>query len=342
MMQLAPLPPQIPECAICFEEFSNKYKPSEREPRLLKLCGHAFCEQCIEALLANNRVSAPCPLCRQDFTRENVIQAVFVDGLVKSVKKYRKELELLPNALFAGDLKALQKAKALGVNLHQLDAHGRTALHLAVQGTLNSNVVRQLIDDGVDPHTRDNEGYTVLHLLCYRLDIIKNATDAVAIVKQLIAIPGIQLNTRNKWNATPISDISLHTRDNTWSLPVLKLFLESGADPNTYMINSMQMVRGALMNACYYSNIPAIEMLLDFKANPLVCVSQEELASHQVSWKFRHGPLAYACRDLNFPVLACFLSAGYKIEGENKQFLENDAKRNHCYDEVLKLEHRFH
>lgn len=334
--------PQVEECAICLEEFSHKYKPNKREPRLLKLCGHAFCDQCIEALLADNRVSAPCPLCRRDFTRESVIQAVFVDGLVKSVKKYRNELELLSSALYSGNLRLFEEAKALGVNLYQRDAHGCTALHLAIQGALNSDVIRQLIDDGVDPHTRDNHGYTVLHLLCYRLDTIKNATDTVDIVKQLIAIPDIQLNTRNMWNATPTSDISLHTRDNAWSLPVLKLLLESGADPNTYMINSMQMVRGALMNACYYSNIPAIEMLLNYKANPFICVSQEELASHQVSWKFRHGALAYACQELNFPVLACFLSAGYKIEGKNKQFLENNAKRNHCYDEVLKLEHGFH
>ena len=47
------------ECELCYEEFNNEF----RVPRVLKECGHTFCDMCTLKLLKNQRIT--CPLCRK-------------------------------------------------------------------------------------------------------------------------------------------------------------------------------------------------------------------------------------------------------------------------------------
>lgn len=53
--------------------------------------------------------------------------------------------------------KFLRKIIANGVNLHETNSEGRTALHLA---SMNGHVacVRLLLKEGLDPETRDDQG----------------------------------------------------------------------------------------------------------------------------------------------------------------------------------------
>ena len=48
------------ECDICFESYNR----SEKLPKVLKHCGHTFCESCVGHMFKGRSIS--CPACRQE------------------------------------------------------------------------------------------------------------------------------------------------------------------------------------------------------------------------------------------------------------------------------------
>ena len=43
------------ECSLCYEEFNR----SERLPKVLKHCGHTFCDTCVGAMIKMSRLKCP-------------------------------------------------------------------------------------------------------------------------------------------------------------------------------------------------------------------------------------------------------------------------------------------
>src|SRR3989338_10094299 len=58
----------ISQCSIC----CNEYHPEECVPRLLRSCGHTFCETCLASLqkVASSASVVRCPSCRVETTVE--------------------------------------------------------------------------------------------------------------------------------------------------------------------------------------------------------------------------------------------------------------------------------
>lgn len=47
------------DCEICFHEFEE----DKCVPKVLRQCGHTFCESCVIKLWKNNKIV--CPICRK-------------------------------------------------------------------------------------------------------------------------------------------------------------------------------------------------------------------------------------------------------------------------------------
>ena len=43
------------DCSLCYEEFNR----SERLPKVLKQCGHTFCDSCVGAMMQGSRLKCP-------------------------------------------------------------------------------------------------------------------------------------------------------------------------------------------------------------------------------------------------------------------------------------------
>ncbi|CEM05764.1 unnamed protein product [Vitrella brassicaformis CCMP3155] len=60
----------IPQCGVCLEEYNHE--DAHRQPHGLR-CGHSFCAQCVEGLIArNHRHVAVCPKCRRETAETDV------------------------------------------------------------------------------------------------------------------------------------------------------------------------------------------------------------------------------------------------------------------------------
>jgi ankyrin repeat protein len=96
----------------------------------------------------------------------------------------------------------------LGANMFSTDSKGRGIIHLCT----SRQMVRLLVDYGVDVHQRSTGGDTALHNVSH-----------VAAAEELIAM-GLSVNARNNAQSTPLH----HALD-----PKLaRLFLKHNADPN--------------------------------------------------------------------------------------------------------------
>ena len=72
------------ECPICFE-------PTELNGGILSKCGHLFCTECLqEQLEANN---AECGLCRNRFTKSNIIRVEYLYNSTKLQQKHKDEYQ---------------------------------------------------------------------------------------------------------------------------------------------------------------------------------------------------------------------------------------------------------
>ncbi|MEM1283429.1 MAG: RING finger domain-containing protein, partial [Chlamydiota bacterium] len=73
------------ECSICYEPF--------KDPYLITVCQHVFCQVCI-----NRWEAETCPLCRQKFTKEQVVKDSFKQKSINNVlERCKKELKAVPD-----------------------------------------------------------------------------------------------------------------------------------------------------------------------------------------------------------------------------------------------------
>ena len=120
-------------------------------------------------------------------------------------------------------------------NLDTPGLHGLTPLmRAALQG--QREIVRELLNLGVDIHARNDDGNTALWLACVSRD--------ADIVRDLIAT-GIELDNRNDAGSTALMYTASSDRPE-----LLELLLEAGADPQVRNFDDMRAVELAASRAC--------------------------------------------------------------------------------------------
>jgi uncharacterized protein len=125
------------------------------------------------------------------------------------------------DALYAGDVRAVERYLNDGGDINLVDAHGDTLLSLAATGgDLNMRMVRMLLKRGADATVRLREEWTLLHSACHLLQ--KNL--ALALLRA-----GCDPNAVNEAGETALSKV-LWAYDPKKDL--VELLLEHGADPN--------------------------------------------------------------------------------------------------------------
>ena len=69
------------ECAVCFESLAND---KDDLLRILRICGHTFCKNCLTSIQKVRHSSIRCPLCRAPFSKEDIIKPSLVKETVES------------------------------------------------------------------------------------------------------------------------------------------------------------------------------------------------------------------------------------------------------------------
>lgn len=161
------------------------------------------------------------------------------EQLLKAVKK--REIEAVKAALDAGaDANATKNDDGIPV------------LHLAMG---HSGIVKMLLDHGADPDIRDNDGNCALHTACG--EICHQDCDIAD--ARLLLERGVNVDTRNKFEATPLID-------NCWccdnSLGFIKFLIENGADVNAQDDRN----NTALLNAVNDGQTEVVKLLLEHGA----------------------------------------------------------------------------
>jgi ankyrin repeat protein len=129
--------------------------------------------------------------------------------------------EKVIDALYAGDVRAVERYLDAGGDINLVDAHGDTLLGLAATvGDLNMRMVRMLLKHGADATVRLREGWTLLHSACHllRKDL------ALALLRA-----GCDPNAANEAGETALSKV-LWAYDPKKEL--IEALLEHGADPD--------------------------------------------------------------------------------------------------------------
>jgi hypothetical protein len=101
---------------------------------------------------------------------------------------------------------------------------GRTALFTAVNSSRYDSLARLLVQNGLDPNTRDREGRTVMHHIAkdklWLMDSRRFDT--------LMAV-GVDINARDNEGITPLH---LALRVVEWQRDQINALLDKGADPH--------------------------------------------------------------------------------------------------------------
>ncbi|MDA3950109.1 MAG: ankyrin repeat domain-containing protein [Spirochaeta sp.] len=140
-----------------------------------------------------------------------------------------------------------------GEEINARVANGWTALLLAGMHSVDTDVLRVLIDAGADVHARTDEGMSVLHTAA----MVNNAAAAALFVEA-----GADVEVRTNNGTTPV--IAALGKDG--GVEALQVLLDAGADPNT-PDDSGGLT--PLMYAVYANgNIEVLRVLIEAGADP--------------------------------------------------------------------------
>ena len=167
----------------------------------------------------------------------------------------------LLKAVYDHEIEAVKAALEAGADANAKSKDGIPALHYAMSC---SDIVKMLLDHGADPDIRDNDGNCALHNACG--EIYHHDCDIAG--ARLLLERGVNVDTRNKFGATPLID-------NCWccenSLGFIKFLIENGADVNA----RDDMDNTALLNAVNDGRTDVVKLLLEHGAAASADISGE-------------------------------------------------------------------
>ena len=138
------------------------------------------------------------------------------------------------------------------------DIYKKMAVQDSVLVMLASNksldLVKTFVSLGFDPNDRDIRGFNLLHAIC---ESEKNCT--VDGIKYALSL-GLDVNSRNSWGSTPLSEAVSHTDD----IEVIEYLLNSGAAINATDNDGITPV---MMAFAYNPNTQVAQYLIDHGAD---------------------------------------------------------------------------
>lgn len=136
---------------------------------------------------------------------------------LKRPPKSLPKKESLLEASRKGDIREVKEILEKGLDPNAKDEEGSSALHLALIG-LHREVAIYLLKKGADPNLKDNEGWTPLHIASFH----KNESMAKLLLKH-----GADPNAVDIYGRTPLHFVARHG-----VLKTVKLLFEYGARPD--------------------------------------------------------------------------------------------------------------
>ena len=76
------------DCELCFEEYNR----SEYMPKVLKKCGHTFCESCIAKIIGTKGI-LKCPFCRYEMSYTSADTPPTNFALLSAIELVKEERE---------------------------------------------------------------------------------------------------------------------------------------------------------------------------------------------------------------------------------------------------------
>ena len=165
-------------------------------------------------------------LLRNDKEKIEVSKLNEMSTFLYKVERFRITVEKLPEAMEKDpNVEVIKGLCEIGVDLHQKDSYGRTALHMVCCGTkgfsvvkcqANQRIIEILLENGAPVHAKDIHGVTPLHGACL--------SGNIKIVKILLE-HGASVHSKDYEGDTP-----LHMACGSGNLKVVQTLLQHHAD----------------------------------------------------------------------------------------------------------------
>ncbi|NQT18963.1 MAG: ankyrin repeat domain-containing protein [Planctomycetes bacterium] len=150
---------------------------------------------------------------------------------------------ILRTACATGDIALARASLALGANIHIRDVDGATLVHIAVQRTNATQMLRLLLSRGADADVADEKGRTPLHIAA----LVGASPDALNVLFQ----QGVAVEAKDAAGLTP-----LHVAAEEGQFQIAQALLDQGAAPD--ILNKQTQTALALANARGHTEVASL------------------------------------------------------------------------------------
>lgn len=140
-----------------------------------------------------------------------------------------------------------------GADINRKDSDGNTPLHLACRSLGDKESILYMLDHGVNPKLKNNEGQTPY------MKIETDGDIGCEILEAFISRKAATIETKNEFGLTPLVRAA-----QSGNLKLAKFCISHGADVDARDPTDQ---RTALILAAYKNDVPMIELLLDYLAD---------------------------------------------------------------------------
>ena len=189
------------------------------------------------------------------------------EQLLDRLKEFEETpLPLLTQAVERGDLNEVKTVLKSSVDVNELDKHDLTALMRAVNNGRH-DIVALLIEHGADPHFIAWNDETALREAVKKNDI--------KLIKQFLNV-----NSDFKKHSMGYALVEAAYQNNK---KLVEIFIQAGADPNSYAWINPITSSTALIESAQNGNYDIVEILLNHGANRELCDTTFQMTALQVA-----------------------------------------------------------